>query len=220
MPGALTKFKMYAYADNTFSQLVDTYTLQINPDSYKHSHTSSYGKVESTETAGQTTAFTVMVPQTMTFEFYLDATGIIPGVPNLASEIKRFKSIVYAYNGQVHSPNYIKLVWAGPPFKCRLTSLEIDYTLFKPNGMPLRAKLNVAFEEFLSPVEIAQLAKKNSPDMTHVRTVQAGDTLPLMCFRIYGDSNYYIQIARFNGLSGFRHLKVGSQLQFPPVERA
>ena len=218
--GVLTKYKMFAYSDAAFSQLVDTYTLQLNPETYKHSHSASYDKVQSSETAGQTTKFVVMVPQTVTFEFYLDATGLIPGVPNLAAEIKRFKAIVYAYNGQVHSPNYVKLVWAGAPFKCRLTSLDIEYTLFKPNGMPLRAKLSVSFEEFLAPAEIEQLAKKNSPDMTHMRTVQAGDTLPLMCFRIYGDSNYYIQIARFNGLADFRQLKVGSEVQFPPVRGA
>jgi nucleoid-associated protein YgaU len=161
----------------------------------------------------------VMVPQTLRFSFYLDATGVIPGVPNLAAEIKRFKSLVYAYNGDVHSPNYIKLVWAGPPFKCRLTSLDIEYTLFKPNGMPLRAKLDVAFEEFLSVEEIKLLATKNSPDVTHVRTVQPGDTLPLMCFRVYGDSNYYIQVARYNHLASFRHLTPGSKVKFPPVSR-
>jgi nucleoid-associated protein YgaU len=220
MPGTLNKLKMYAYSDEAMSELVDTYTVQINPETYKHSHASSYDKVKSTETAGQSTEFTVLVPQTIAFEFYLDATGLIPGVSNLITEIKRFKSLVYEYNGQVHSPNYLKLVWAGPPFKCRLTSLDIDYTLFMPNGVPLRAKINVGFEQFRTPAEIAQYAKKNSPDMTHVRTVQAGDTLPLMCFRIYGDSNYYIQIARFNGLRDFRKLKVGSALQFPPVERA
>jgi phage tail protein X len=215
----LTKFKLYAYSDSAFSSLIDTYTLQINPESYKHSHTSSYGKVASTETAGQTTSFTVMVPQTLTFSFYLDATGVIPGVPNLAAEIKRFKNLVYAYNGDVHSPNYVKLVWSGPPFKCRLTSLAIEYTLFKPNGMPLRAKIDVSFEEFLSVNEIKLLATKNSPDMTHVRTVQPGDTLPLMCFRVYGDSSYYIQVARYNGLTNFRHLQDGSKVKFPPVSR-
>ena len=219
MLGALTKYKMYCYADADFSQLVDTYTLQINPDTYTHSHSTSYGKVETSETAGQTTELKVMAPQTITFSFYLDVTGPIPGVQNLAYEIKRFKSIVYAYNGDVHSPNYIKLVWAGPPFLCRLTSLNIEYLLFKPNGMPLRAKLDVSFEEFLSPAAIAAQAKKNSPDMTHVRTVKASDTLPLMCFRIYGDSNYYIQVARFNDLANFRNLAVGSTLQFPPVAR-
>ena len=220
MSGVLTKYKMYAYADAAFSQLVGSYTLQINPETYKHSHSSIYGKAKTTGTAGQSTEFEVMAPQTMTFEFYLDATGVIPGVQNLASEIKRFKSLVYAYNGNVHSPNYIKLVWAGPPFLCRLTSLDIEYTLFKPDGMPLRAKLFVAFEEFLSPAAIAAQAKRHSPDMTQVRTVQAGDTLPLMCFRIYGDSNYYIQVARFNGMANFRNLKAGSTLQFPPVARA
>jgi len=220
MDGTLVKLKILAYSDEEFSSLIDTYTLQINPESYKHGHSTTYKKSESSETAGQTLEFVVMVPQTLSFSFYVDATGVIDGVPNLASEINRFKKLVYAYNGDTHCPNYLKLVWANTLLQCRLTSLDIEYTLFKPNGMALRAKLDVAFEQFQSAAQIKLLAKKNSPDMTHMRTVQVGDNLPLMCHRIYGDSNYYIQVARFNGLVDFRRLEVGSQLQFPPLETA
>ena len=58
-----------------------------------------------------------------------------------ADSIKAFKQLVYQYNGTIHSPNYLQVVWGGLAFKCRLTSLNIDYTLFDSNGAPLRAKL-------------------------------------------------------------------------------
>jgi len=47
--------------------------------------------------------------------------------------------------------------------------------------------------------------------------VKDGDTLPLLCHRIYGDSGYYADVARFNGLSSFRRLKPGLALHFPPL---
>jgi nucleoid-associated protein YgaU len=49
--------------------------------------------------------------------------------------------------------------------------------------------------------------------------VKKGDTLPLMCYRIYGDSRYYLQVAMANRLTNFRNLQVGDELFFPPIEK-
>ena len=44
-----------------------------------------------------------------------------------------------------------------------------------------------------------------------------GDTLPLLCDRIYSDPSYYPDVARFNNLSDFRRLQPGQRLHFPPL---
>ena len=56
-----------------------------------------------------------------------------------------------------------------------------------------------------------------SPNRTHVVRVRAGDTLPLLCQRIYGNPGYYLQVARFNHLVDFPQLKPGQILTFPPL---
>lgn len=61
--------------------------------------------------------------------------------------------------------------------------------------------------------------RNSSSDLTHYRTVKKGDTLPLMCYRIYGHSKYYWQIAKVNGLSNFRELQPDNELFFPPIEK-
>ena len=110
------------------------------------------------------------------------------------------------------------LVWGTTVnFRCRLTKLDIEYSLFAPNGTPLRAKLSVGFEQYLSPKRVAQEGDPSSPDLTHVRTVVAGDSLPLMCHRIYGDGKYYIEVAKVNDLTDFRQLQPGSRITFPPL---
>lgn len=218
---SLEKMAITAFSDPKFSQKIDTFTVQINPESYKHSHNTEYTANDSTDTAGVTKKFYVQSPQEVSFSFYLDGTGIVAGVTNVATAIKNFKTLIYSYNGNIHSPNYVQLSWgAGFTFNCRLESLDIDYLLFKPDGTPLRAKLDVNFVEYLSPDEIVKRSQKNSPDMTHLRIVQAGDTLPQMCYTIYGDSKYYWAVAEFNGLDHFRQLQPGSSLLFPPLENA
>jgi nucleoid-associated protein YgaU len=66
-----------------------------------------------------------------------------------------------------------------------------------------------------------RVAKENrsSPDLTHYRIVKAGDNLPLMTQRIYGDPKYYLEVARVNKLVNFRNLKPGQAIYFPPIEK-
>ncbi len=40
-----------------------------------------------------------------------------------------------------------------------------------------------------------------------------------MCYRIYGDPKYYLEVAKVNGLGNFRFLKPGTDLIFPPIEK-
>jgi nucleoid-associated protein YgaU len=103
-------------------------------------------------------------------------------------------------------------------FKSRLTKLDFTYSLFKPDGTPLRARAAVTFVGYTDEVELAKQANKTSPDLSHVLTVKGGDTLPLMCYQIYGTSAYYLQVAKVNQLINFRSLVVGSQLLFPPLQ--
>ena len=77
--------------------------------------------------------------------------------------------------------------------------------------------MELSFQEFKTIGKILAEKNKQSPDMTHFVEVKAGDTLPLMCFRIYNDASYYLEVAKANGLSSFRRLKMGSFLYFPPL---
>jgi nucleoid-associated protein YgaU len=97
------------------------------------------------------------------------------------------------------------------------TSMEIEYNLFHPEGAPLRAKVTLSFLEAMTEEMEAVEAGNNSPDLTHVVMVRAGDTLPLLCERIYRDASKYLEIARFNDLDGFRALATGTLLRFPPM---
>lgn len=218
----MKKLVINAYADTAYSQAAGSYTLQLNPETYKQSHATKYTANDSTDTAGVTTKFYVQDPQKVNFDFYLDATGVVvPAISSVSEEIASFKTVAYTYNGTIHSPNYLQLVWGGGvQFNCRLTSLDIDYLMFQSDGTPLRAKLSVSFEQYLSPQEIAQSANKSSPDLTHARTVVGGDTLPAMCAQIYGDSKYYPGVALHNGLNNFRSLQPGAVLYFPPLGKA
>lgn len=217
MSGTLKKLKIYAYTDESFSQLDGSVEVPLNPASYKHTHKTNFTKTKLTDTGGDVRKFVGIEAQSVDFDIYFDATLSDGPTESVPDAIAAFKEVAYAFDGEIHSPKYLKVVWGEFQFKCRLSSLTIDYTLFAPSGTPLRAKATVSFLQYLSPKALRLLENKQSPDMTHVRTVRAGDTLPLLCHRIYGESAYYLAVARYNGLTQFRDLAPGMQIVFPPL---
>jgi Uncharacterized protein containing LysM domain len=122
-------------------------------------------------------------------------------------------------DGDTHQPRYLKLTWGDLIFKCRLASVVINYSLFDNSGIPLRAELDTEFTGDIETSERLKKENKSSPDLTHSRMVKVGDQLPLMCEAIYGSANYYLKVAKINGLRNFRDLKPGQELFFPPLEK-
>lgn len=136
------------------------------------------------------------------------------------AQLKWLKKIVLEPNDNTHELNYLKIIWGlNLAFKCRLSSMDVEYQLFSPEGFPTRAKASCSFLGTEHPEFTKQKEKKNSTDITHIETVQEGDTLPLMAKRIYGDERYYLEIAKANNLLFFRDLQVGQKIMFPPVKR-
>jgi hypothetical protein len=173
---------------------------------------------------GRTNIFDKMGQDTLTFnEIVIDGTGAVPAsmasgvTPDVKTQIDLLTQIVYAYSGQKHEPPWVRLLWGSLIFFGRLSSMTLNYTLFKPNGEPLRAKVTLAFLGAMSPQEEALRANRSSPDLSHRIMVVDGDTLPLLCHRVYRDSSYYPEVAQINRLTNFRRLKPGSVLLFPPL---
>jgi hypothetical protein len=224
--GSLTKMKITAYEIGNFKSPVGDFTVLINPEHYTQTYKISYSDIQAPGSSGGSPNFCKVPSQTVEFELIFDGTGVVgsqlPGVvpytaDGVADQLKKFKELVYDFEGEIHSPKYLELAWGTFLFTCRLTALTLTYTLFKPDGTPLRARAKTTFISYNDETELALSANKSSPDLSHVLTVKAGDTLPLICYDIYGSSAYYFQVARVNGLSDFRNLVAGTHLLFPPL---
>lgn len=219
-----SKMVITAYSDPGFTSTVGSpFSVWVNPASYTHRTQIRYNDRQAQGSGGPSPEFNRVAQEEVSLELLFDATGAIP-VPQgqsythgVADGVAQLTSLTATLNGTIHSPNYLILAWAQLQFQCVLTSLNVSYTLFMPDGTPLRAKAAAVFQSFTSETQLAKKENKNSPDMTHVVTVRAGDTLPLLCYTIYGDSDYYRGVAEFNDLLSFRHLVPGMKLRFPPL---
>lgn len=194
----------------------------INPESYTHTIPVTYVNAAAIASSNASQAYKGMGPGTLALsKIVVDGTGIVSlgSYANVDAYIKAFRNVVCSYNGDIHRTNFLKIIWGTLNFIGVCTSFKVNYAMFKPDGSALRAVIDLTLQSSVDPITESKDAKRNSPDLTHVRTVQAGDTLPLMTFRIYGDPSYYLEVARINGLKNMYALKPGDQIEFPPLKK-
>lgn len=224
------------YSDLDFNN-EEAYSVLINPETVSEKYEVKYTETSGSGATSSELKFDKIMPQSYDLDLVFDGTGLLtddntlgtnlifPEEPeSVPEQIEKFKSVVLNYVGDVHQPRYIVVVWGSTDgdklFKGRLTNLEINYTLFHADGTPVRAKAKATFKESITVEDQNSEKKDNSPDLTHVRTVKEGDTLPLMTHRIYGDPKYFLEVARVNNLRNFRKLEVGSKIVFPPIDKS
>lgn len=236
MSGELIKLKIKAYADEQFTQEVSEgeFKSLLNPENYTFKYKIEQNEDQASGTSSSAPRFNRALPEDLELEFLFDRTGVITDYGAAGTEdnktfkdegggiiddVEKFKKVVFDYNGDEHKPNYLIISWGTLLFKGTLSEMDITFKLFKADGTPLRAVAKGKFKGFVE--DNLRIAKENnsSPDLTHVRIVKEGDTLPLMAFRIYGDSKYYLEVARVNELANFRKLEVGQQIYFPPIDK-
>ena len=217
----LNKLTIEAYMKADYSGPHLDFVATINPESYSLDYKVKMAEGQAQGTSAKQQEFNFIAPDTLQFDFLFDATGIIGGLPlgNILEQVAYFKKLMLEYQGEIHGPMFLKLAWGRLIFKGRCTALNIAYKLFNPDGTPLRAVCKTTFTG--SVEENLRVSKENaqSPDLTHYRVVKDGDTLPLLCYDIYGDSKYYLQIAQVNNLSNFREITQGMELLFPPIAK-
>jgi len=219
--GTLEKILIRAYEKpDCLGQHVGEFQAYVNPNEITVSYEMEYDSAQGSGTTASRMSFKKVKPGDMSLVFFLDGTGA-NGVPaNVQQKVEQFQAVT-GYNGNIHQPNYLTIVWGTLQVKrCILKNASIAYKLFKPNGVPLRAVITANFTEQSDDQTRVANAQDKSPDLTHMRRVKAGDTLPLLCFEIYGDPHLYLEVARFNGIDDFRNLVPGTKILFPPLEKS
>lgn len=214
---ALTKLWIIAYSLKelcmvSVREMIDTFEVQINPETIKWKKNINYSD---SKTMGkpQNKKYNQQDADTLSFDIDMDDTGIVPGEESITDRIESLESLFYDINSETHEPNYAQIVWGTTAFFGRLSSLDYNYSLFRPDGSPLRVKISLAFEGYKDAIEV------HSPDLSRVIVLKDGESIPLLCEKHYGDPSYCQDIARINNLVTFRNVKPGTRLLFPPLVR-
>lgn len=229
------KIEVYSKIGRVAKDKIDTFEVMFNPESYSLKHENAYDPKQGLNSSGKRVKYLLTEASELSLKLIFDNTGVgdygfygftgtsflgkIGGRKDVYTQVEHFRKLTTTMGGEEHEPYFLIVCWGRLNFQCRLKSFTVKYTLFNRNGVPIRAELEALFVSDLDDYERVRLEKKSSPDLTHSKTIKAGDKLPLMAQEIYGDPSYYIDLARANNLNNFRKLRTGTNVKLPPIQQ-
>lgn len=163
-------------------------------------------------------------PATLTVDVFLDATDPTRRPASIKNALKKLFDacgpLPDTVDSNVPSPPFVIFGWGTTiSFPSYLKSVTVKYTMFHPDGTPLRANAS------LSLVEVP--AKKSFQNPTsgglaalRTHTVVDGDSLASIAHRQYGRPNNWRAIAEANAIDDPMRLPPGNRLLVPPTDAA
>lgn len=217
--GMLEKLTILAFAKPDYQgDPINQFEAFVNPQELTLSYEFEYDSAQGAGTTNSPMNFKKMKPGDLAVTFFLDGTGANGRPADVQAMIEQFQKTT-GYNGDIHRPNYLKVMWGTLRIKhCVLKSASIAYKLFQPNGIPLRAVITASFADNSDDKTRVAIAQDQSSDLTHRRILKAGENLPRLCHEVYGNPLLYLKVADANGLDDFRNLSPGTVIFFPPLE--
>ncbi len=229
--GKLEKLQIQL-ANDAGEPIGEPFEVMFNPNNYSISKTVNWGRAssggKSQEQSTQTQYDAPMLEfggggsRTLTLELFYDVTehpsaaaGDPIDVREITSQIVNLTRI--QRDTKPPRPPVVILSWgeAGKkydfPFTGVVTQLTQRFTLFRRDGKPVRATLNVTFTEFNSP----EKNKRETDPETTTRMVKRGDSLSGIAAAVYGDPAQWRAIAEANDIDDPRRLLVGQRLTIP-----
>ncbi|HEU4833214.1 MAG TPA: LysM peptidoglycan-binding domain-containing protein [Pyrinomonadaceae bacterium] len=119
-----------------------------------------------------------------------------------------------------HAPPIVRFVWGKSEknaFRGVIESLNITYTLFSPEGTPLRAKLSLTLKEYRPVPDQLNDPPRNSPDVEKSWVVRRGDKYSSIAASVYRDPEQWRAIAEANEVKDPRVLRPGTVLTLPKI---
>jgi nucleoid-associated protein YgaU len=173
--------------------------------------------------------------ESLSLDLFFDSTdeGMGVGATQVTKKTDKFYQLI-KIDRDTHAPPIVLFTWgksgfAGAGFTdqfasqartngftCIVESVKQRFTLFSPEGLPLRATLTVTLKEYRTIED--QIQKIDFHSRTQVYVVQTGDTLARIAARRYSDPTQWRAIADANNLTDPLALSPGMALSLPPVE--
>ncbi|BAH40479.1 MAG TPA: LysM peptidoglycan-binding domain-containing protein [Gemmatimonas aurantiaca] len=172
--------------------------------------------------------------ETLALDLYFDTTD--DGMGTNATSVTTLTDQIYQLvkiEPDTHAPPVCSFLWhkkfpgsdvsekvgnqRRSDFQCVVESVKQRFTLFSPEGVPLRAIVTVSLREYKTLDEQLKQLNLNSPDKTQSHVVQRGDTLSGIAGRHYRMPHRWREVADANRIADPRRLDVGVFLRVPPL---
>jgi len=216
------------------SRVMDLIPVQFNPTELSFSKPVQIAEIAIPGLDSPLLQFVRGQDETLSVDLFFDTTE--SGMGTAATSVTTYTDKIYQLvkiEPDRHAPPICTFLWnsAFPgadvsanvgnqkrtSFQCIVESVRHKYTLFSPEGVPLRATVTVSMREYKTLDEQLAQLNLNSPDKTQTYILQSRDTLSGIAGLHYRRPGEWRLIADANAIEDPRRLVPGSFLALPPM---
>ena len=219
--------------------------VQFNPTELSYSKTAQFAEIAIPGLDSPVQQFIRGGTETLSVELFFDTTdqGMGENAISVTDKIDKFYQLV-KQNPETHAPPRCRFSWgeekkepepslgkeeetcktsdkdkaiSNAPFWFSgvVESVERKFTLFSPQGVPLRAKLNIKIREYKTVEQM--VAKLGSADHTKTRVLKRRQRLEQLSTDEYETPTEWRRIAEENDIDDPRRIPPGKILRLPPI---
>lgn len=203
----------------------------FNPSEYSIEQSNSW-ETQNVQGSEPRTQFTRADLRKLSLELFFDSyeekdsNGHPTDVRVYTDRIARLMVVSVDEGNDGKRPPIIQVSWADSPtgllnpdfpFQGVLLSLRQQFVMFAEEGYPVRAKLSLGIQEYLSPEEIEERFPRRSSFPSRRYTVKEGDSLQGIANAVWKKPEDWRRIADENGIFDPRSLTPGTVLQIPAI---
>jgi nucleoid-associated protein YgaU len=137
---------------------------------------------------------------------------------DVTSVVQRFKALI-RYEAKLHRPPTVEFIWGEHlDFKGVISSSSVHYTMFNPDGTPVRATISLSITgDEVDALNESKSKTFESPDRTKTRFLGFGEQLFMLADSEYGDPAKWKPIAAANDIMNPRLAGSARQMRVPSL---
>jgi nucleoid-associated protein YgaU len=197
--------------------------VQFNPEEYTVSRDINYAQAAVPGLSAPLLQFAHGNMQTLEMELLLDTYEAHSGGGTSNAAGGDVRTLVRAVTNlmnidpSTHAPPVLLFTWGSLSFTCVLQRASQKFIMFRPDGVPVRARVQVTFDEFRNGDLEAKEVKRETADFSKLYVVAQGETLTAIAGRVYDNPATWRPIAIQNGIDDPSALAVGQRLLIPQL---
>ena len=198
--------------DPKTGQLGDEIKVLFNPTEYRLSRGNQFAEVAIPGLEAPPLQFVRGNARTLSMQLFFDTYEKREDVRWYTGEIVSLLDV----DPDLHAPPICLFAWGSLRFFGVLERAEQSFTLFMPDGVPVRAAVDITLKEYV----LNNPGERFSVDYAKRYVVHRGDTLSSIAARQYGDPALWRPIAEANQLDDPHAIRPGDRLAIPALAQA
>lgn len=199
--------------------------IQFNPEEYTVNRDINYAQTAIPGLSAPITQFVNGNAQSLEMELLIDTYEKHESGNRIINEagedVRRLTNQIVGLmdiHPEIHAPPPLIFSWGKDfNFTCVLARVSQRFIMFRPDGTPVRARLQVTFNQFKNVDLEAKEIKRETADFARRYVVGQGETLSSIAYRTYGNPALWRPIALLNDIDDPRALPIGLELAIPEL---